>query len=129
MSVGVGPHNYSLESPQFTIYQLLERRVNLTIPLVGNKLESYRWGIYQGNSKLKFEAIAVLHKKGIFETIKSNASVLLQNSSYNGIQIESIQVVNSETKHRGKRVTINTGGKHYCTDLQFRSKCLQYVHI
>ena len=85
--------------------------------------------IYQGNSKLESEAIRVLRSKGIFETIKSNVSVLLKNSSYNGIQIDSIQVVNNETRHRGKRVTINNGRNHSCTGLQFRSKCLQYVHI
>ena len=129
MSVGVGPHNYSIDSPKFTIYQLLERRVNLTIPLVDNGSESYRWGFYEGNSKLQFETFQVLHQKGIFETIQSNASVLLQNSSYNGIQIDIIQVVNNETNTRGKRVTINTGGKHCCTNLHFSSKYLQYVHI
>ena len=129
MSVGVGPHNYSIDSPKFTIYQLLERRVNLTIPLVGNGSESYRWGFYEGNSKLQFETFQGLRKKGIFETIKSNASVLLQNSSYNGIQVDSTQVINNQNNTRANRVTINTGGKHYCTDLHFRSKYLQYVHI
>ncbi len=129
MSVGVGPHNYSFDSPKFTIYQLLERRVNLTIPLAGNKTDSYRWGIYKGNSKLESEAIRFLRSKGIFVTIKSNVSVLLQNSSFNGIQIESTLVVNNEIKRRGKRVTINTGGKHCCTYLHFSSKYLQYVHI
>ena len=129
MSVGVGPHNYSIDSPKFTIYQLLERRVNLTIPLAGNKSESYRWAVYKGNSKFEFRTIQVLRKKGIFETMKSNFSVLVQNSSYNGIQIDSIQVVNNEIRRRGKRVTINTGGKHYCNNLHFSSKYLQYVHI
>ena len=123
LSVGVGPHNYNIYSPAFTIYQLLERRVNLTIPLAGNQSESFRWGFYKGNSKLEFRTFQVLHHNGTIETHKSNASVLLQDSSYNGIQIDSTQVVNKTvTKHRGKRVTINTGGKHYCTDVHFRSK-------
>ncbi|XP_062499918.1 mucin-5AC-like isoform X2 [Corticium candelabrum] len=107
---GVGPHNYNIYSPAFTIYQLLERRVNLTIPLAGNQSESFRWGFYKGNSKLEFRTFQVLHHNGTIETHKSNASVLLQDSSYNGIQIDSTQVVNKTvTKHRGKRVTINTG--------------------
>ena len=122
LSVGVGPHNYNIDSPAFTIYQLLERRVNLTIPLAGNQSESFRWGVYEGNSKLEHEKFHVLRTKGIIETIKTNVSVLLQNSSYNGIQIDIIQVVNNETKRRGVHVTINTGGKHYCTDVHFRSK-------
>ncbi|XP_062499827.1 uncharacterized protein LOC134177117 isoform X2 [Corticium candelabrum] len=106
---GVGPHNYNIDSPAFTIYQLLERRVNLTIPLAGNQSESFRWGVYEGNSKLEHEKFHVLRTKGIIETIKTNVSVLLQNSSYNGIQIDIIQVVNNETKRRGVHVTINTG--------------------
>ena len=122
MSVGVGPHNYSIDSPKFTIYQLLERRVNLTIPLAGNKSEPFRWAVYKGNSKLEYETFHELRRKGIIETINSNASVFLQNSSYNGIQIDIIQLVNNEIKSRGEHVTINTGGKHYCTDVHFRSK-------
>ncbi|XP_062499888.1 serine-rich adhesin for platelets-like [Corticium candelabrum] len=105
---GVGPHNYSIDSPNFTIYQLVERRVNLTIPLAGNESESFRWGFYEGNSKLEHQTLQVLRKKGIIETIKWNASVLLQNSSYNGIQINSIQVANNKIS-QGKRVTVNTG--------------------
>ena len=124
MSVGVGPHNYSIDSPNFTIYQLVERRVNLTIPLAGNESESFRWGFYEGNSKLEHQTLQVLRKKGIIETIKWNASVLLQNSSYNGIQINSIQVANNKIS-QGKRVTVNTGGKHCCTNLHFSSKYLQ----
>ena len=122
LSVGVGPHNYNIYSPPFTIYQLLKRRVNLTILLAGNQSESFRWVFYEGNSKLEYETFHELRKKGIIETIKSNASVLLQNSSYNGIQIDIIQLVNNKPKRRGKRVTINTGGKHYCTDVHLRSK-------
>ncbi len=129
MSVGVGPHNYSLDSPKFTIYQLLERRVNLIISLAGNRSESYRWDVYQENFKLEFKAIALLRKKGTIKTMKSNVSVLVQNSSYNGTQIDNIQVINNEAIRRSKRVTINTGGKHYYSDLYFRSKYLQYVHI
>ncbi len=85
--------------------------------------------IYKGNSKLESEKFEVLLRKEIFETIKLNVSVLLQNSSYNGIQIASVQVVNDEIIRQGKHVTINTGGKHYYTDLHFSSKYLQYVHI
>ncbi len=63
-----------------------------------------------------------MRTKEIIQTIKSNVSVLLQNSSYNGIQIDIIQLVNNETKRRGEHVTSNTGGKHYCTDVHLRSK-------
>ncbi len=128
MSVGLGQNNYSIHFPKFTIYQLVERRVKLTIPLAGNESESFTWGFYERNSKLEFETFEVLRNKGMFETMKSNVSVLLQNLSYNGIQIDSIQVVNNEIRRRGKSVKINTGG-HCCTNLHFSSKYLQYVHI
>ena len=129
MSVGVGPHNYSIDYPKVTIYQLLKRRVNLTILLADKQSESYEWVYYEGNFKLDFEILKVLHKKEIFQTTEWTPSVLPQNSSYNGIQIVRIQVVNDKIRRRGKRVTINTGGKHYCTNLHFRSEYLQYVHI
>ncbi|XP_062499792.1 mucin-2-like isoform X2 [Corticium candelabrum] len=106
---GVGPHNYTIDSPAFTIYQLVQRRVNLTIPLAGNKSESYRWYFSEGNSKLESKTFQVLRNNGTIETINSNATILLQNSNYSRIQIAGIQVVNNKTNLRGNYVTINIG--------------------
>ena len=129
MCVGVGPHNYSIDSPKFTIYQLLERRVNLTIPLAGYKSESYSWILHRGNSKLDSRAVNALFSSGHFEVHEFNFSILVQNSSLNGIQISRKEFVNNEFSLQGKRVTINTGGKYYYTDLHFSSKYLRYVYI